>query len=220
MRAVARAGAVRQTRRSKGSEKSLHTERPRLTRNRNFPAYAYLPGRQPHPVRDPAGHSYGISAGAAVASLEAEELLWGHDLFNHGYYWEAHEAWEGLWQTADKRSPLRNLLKGLILCAAAGVKIREGKRAPAVRHAGRAAGLFRQLMLAPERSHCQALGMSPAALADQVLSTASAPPCLTATAPGRPHVVFPFILGDFSCHTPTVANAAEDSPAILAGTGS
>ncbi|WP_235776829.1 DUF309 domain-containing protein [Pseudorhizobium marinum] len=217
---MARAGAVRQTRRSKGSEKSLQTERPRLTRNRNFPAYAYLPGRQPHPVRDPAGHSYGIPAGAAVASLEAEELLWGHDLFNHGYYWEAHEAWEGLWQSADKGSPLRNLLKGLILIAAAGVKIREGKSAPAVRHAGRAAGLFRQLMLAPEGSHGQALGMSPATLADQVLSTASAPPCLTATAPGRPHVVFPFILGDFSCHTPPLANAAEDSPVILPGTGS
>ncbi|MEH6665789.1 MAG: ATPase, T2SS/T4P/T4SS family, partial [Brevundimonas sp.] len=92
--------------------------------------------------------------------------------FNHGYYWEAHEAWEGLWQRADKGSPLRILLKGLILSAAAGVKIREGKGAPAVRHAGRAAGLFRQLMLAPERGYGQALGMSPAALADQAVAVA------------------------------------------------
>ncbi|MER9007639.1 DUF309 domain-containing protein [Mesorhizobium sp. M0862] len=27
---------------------------------------------------------------------------WGIDLFNHGYYWEAHEAWEPLWQTANQ----------------------------------------------------------------------------------------------------------------------
>ncbi|TGQ49534.1 DUF309 domain-containing protein, partial [Mesorhizobium sp. M1C.F.Ca.ET.210.01.1.1] len=25
---------------------------------------------------------------------------WGIDLFNHGYYWEAHEAWEPLWHAA------------------------------------------------------------------------------------------------------------------------
>jgi predicted metal-dependent hydrolase len=70
----------------------------------------------------------------------------GHDYFNFGYYWEAHEAWEGLWQVAGRDTPLRALLKGLILLSAAGVKIREGKRSAAMRHAGRAAGLFRQLM--------------------------------------------------------------------------
>nr|WP_244447982.1 DUF309 domain-containing protein [Neorhizobium vignae] len=55
----------------------------------------------------------------------------GQDLFNHGYYWEAHEAWEGLWQAAKRGSQLRAFLKGLILLSAAGVKIREGKRTPA-----------------------------------------------------------------------------------------
>lgn len=38
-------------------------ERPRLLPKRPFPAYAYLPGRQPHPVRDPAGHSYQVEPG-------------------------------------------------------------------------------------------------------------------------------------------------------------
>ena len=32
--------------------------RPRWLPEKSFPPYAYLPGRQPHPVRDPAGHSY------------------------------------------------------------------------------------------------------------------------------------------------------------------
>jgi hypothetical protein len=59
----------------------------------------------------------------------------GIDLFNHGYYWEAHEAWDPLWQAANRSTPHRLLFKGLILLAAAGVKIREGKQVAATRHA-------------------------------------------------------------------------------------
>ena len=66
----------------------------------------------------------------------------GLDLFNHGYYWGAHEAWEGLWQVADRDGPLRVLFKGLILLSAAAVKIRERKSAAAARHAERAAALL------------------------------------------------------------------------------
>ena len=32
---------------------------PRLVPDRPLPPYAYLPGRYPHPVRDPLGHSFG-----------------------------------------------------------------------------------------------------------------------------------------------------------------
>jgi hypothetical protein len=116
--------------------------RRRLLPTREFPAYAYLPGRHPHPVRDPAGHSFQVPPVHVVATVGSEEYYWGADLFNHGYYWEAHEAWEGLWKVAGKGSEIRCLLKGLILLSAAGVKIREGKRTAAGRHAGRAAGLF------------------------------------------------------------------------------
>ncbi|RWN48757.1 MAG: DUF309 domain-containing protein, partial [Mesorhizobium sp.] len=121
--------------------------RRRWLPEKSFPSYAYLPGRQPHPVRDPAGHSYNSEAMplAAEASLDSDIFLWGLDLFNHGYYWEAHEAWEGLWQVADRGAPLRTLFKGLILFSAAGVNIREGKQAAAMRHAGRAAALLRRL---------------------------------------------------------------------------
>ena len=72
--------------------------RPRWLPEKSFPPYAYLPGRQPHPVRDPAGHSYHVEPMpvAAEAPLGSDVFLWGLDLFNHGYYWEAHEAWEGL----------------------------------------------------------------------------------------------------------------------------
>ena len=107
--------------------------RPRWLPQKSFPPYAYLPGREPHPVRDPTGHSYHVEPipVAAEASLGSDVFLWGLDLFNHGYYWEAHEAWEGLWQVADRDGPLRMLFKGLILLSAAGVKIRERKHVAA-----------------------------------------------------------------------------------------
>ncbi|MFD2055035.1 MULTISPECIES: DUF309 domain-containing protein [Mesorhizobium] len=174
--------------------------RPRCLPERRFPSYAYLPGKQPHPVRDPAGHSYHSEAVPvpAKASLESDMFLWGLDLFNHGYYWEAHEAWEGLWQVADRGDPLRMLFKGLILLSAAGVKIREGKHAAAVRHAGRAAGLLHLLMDTTDQTFARALGMLPAALAEQARAAAGIPANLQATALGQPQPVFDFILGQGS----------------------
>src|ERR1700719_4095251 len=138
---------------------------PRWLTQKSLPPYAYLPGKSPHPVRDPTGHSYHVEpvSVAAEASLSSDAFLWGLDLFNHGYYWEAHEAWEGLWRVADRDGTLRMFFKGLILLSAAGVKIRERKNAAAARHAMRAAALFRQL---PDRTFEHALGMSPAALAE------------------------------------------------------
>ncbi len=69
--------------------------RPRWLIGRRLPSYAYLPGKNPHPVRDPAGHSYKVEPPVpAEASLDSDIFLWGLDLFNHGYYWEAHEAWK------------------------------------------------------------------------------------------------------------------------------
>jgi predicted metal-dependent hydrolase len=63
-------------------------------------------------------------------------------LFNAGYYWEAHEAWEGLWHVYGRHGPTADVLKGLIKLAAAGVKVREG-REPGVRtHARRAGETF------------------------------------------------------------------------------
>ena len=170
--------------------------RPRLLPNRSFPRYAYLPGMGPHPIRDPGGHSYGVQPVLVSASLDSEEFAWGQDLFNHRYYWEAHEAWEGLWQIADRGSPLRAFLKGLILLSATGVKIREGKRTPAMRHARRAGALLRDLTPAPDDHFAHALGMSPVSLAGRAEATAQAMPVLHMTSQGQPESVFDFVLGD------------------------
>jgi hypothetical protein len=99
-------------------------------------------------VSDPAGHSFGRPHVAPVP-LDLERwadnrhYLRGFDLFNHGFYWEAHEAWEGLWHAAGRTGTTAVFLKGLIKLAAAGVKHLEGKPDGVRSHASRAAELWR-----------------------------------------------------------------------------
>lgn len=172
--------------------------RPRLVPERNFPGYAYLPGKHPHPVRDPLGHSYQsdpVTVVAVEVSLSSNVFRWGIDLFNHGYYWEAHEAWEPLWHAAKQSAQHRLFFKGLILLAAAGVKIREGKRVAAARHAARAAALFRRVALLPSRPFEAALGITPAALAVEAEAATTFPTALQEPTPGQlPEPVLNIIL--------------------------
>jgi Domain of unknown function (DUF309) len=170
--------------------------RPRFLPARAFPSYAYLPGRQPHPVRDPAGHSYQaemrVPATGGIES-KSELVYWGIDLFNHGYYWEAHEVWEDLWREAELGSPLRLTFKGLILLAAAGVKIREGKSAAAAKHAGRAAALLRSVEHQPDEFLARALGIPVDKLAAEAGKIGVNAPFAPTSAQVRP--VFTFVLG-------------------------
>jgi hypothetical protein len=53
--------------------------------------------------------------------------LYGVDCYHAGFPWEAHEAWEALWQTAPAGLPQNHLLQGLILLAAAEVKVAQGR---------------------------------------------------------------------------------------------
>ena len=119
----------------------------RLVPDARLPPYSYVTGRFPHPTRDPAGHSFG-HAPAAPARVDpacwnqSRDYLIGFDLFNGGYYWEAHELWEGLWHACGRHGTTADFLKALIKLAAAGVKAREGRFGGVKRHAARAAELF------------------------------------------------------------------------------
>ena len=100
----------------------------RYAPGRPFPVYAFLPGRDPHPTRDPRGHSFGAEAARPPCLppgrwRESEAYLYGVDLYNHGYLWEAHEAWEGLWHASKSDADQAAFLQGLIQCAAAALKI-------------------------------------------------------------------------------------------------
>lgn len=95
-----------------------------------FPSYAFLPGRDPHPTRSSAGHSYSTEAEPPADYFESDDwrsnadYLYGCDLYNHGYLWEAHEAWEGLWHQCKHDASQTEFLQGLIQCAAASLKVR------------------------------------------------------------------------------------------------
>jgi hypothetical protein len=122
---------------------------PRLVPDLSLPPYAFVPGRNPHPESDPAGHSYGRHPAPAVLDpgrwRDCREYLFGLDLFNTGFYWEAHAQWESLWQGAGRKGAVADFVKGLIQLAAAGVKHAEGMPDGVRGHARRAAELFRGL---------------------------------------------------------------------------
>ena len=91
-----------------------------------FPPYRHIPGVTPHPIRDPLGHSYGMDEDHDGEPLspkmwrQNEDYLYGVDLYNFAYWWEAHEAWEGLWHEAE--DTYRLFLQGLIQVSAAFIK--------------------------------------------------------------------------------------------------
>ena len=121
--------------------------------DRPLPPYSYVPGKFPHPISEERGHSFGRAEPPCPVPTEenwraCEPYLWGCDLFNHGYYWEAHEAWEAVWHACGQRGVLADLLKGLIKLAAAGVKAREGKTGGIRRHLLRGAELLRNVQQA------------------------------------------------------------------------
>jgi hypothetical protein len=99
---------------------------PRYTK-RPLPAYRHVPGRTPHPLRDPEGHSFELPP-TALPNLNAadwrtcEHFLYGIDLFNLGYWWECHEVLEGLWHAAGIGTSAAHALQAVIQCAAAHLK--------------------------------------------------------------------------------------------------
>ena len=97
----------------------------RYCSQRPFPPYRHVPGVTPHPIRDPQGHSYGLEEDDCPVSLPAdwrltEDYLYGVDLYNFAYWWEAHEAWEGLWNKTE--DDCRLFLQGLIQISASLIK--------------------------------------------------------------------------------------------------
>ncbi len=154
----------------------------RFAPQRAFPPYAYITGRAPHPRRDPRGHSFGAPEPPPAPFdparwRECDDYLFGIDLFNHGYYWEAHEAWEGLWRASRDADRARGaelraagdardthdggasaatlFLQALIKLAAAGFKARQGRAEGVRRHASVAAALFGEV----EKSYRDFMGL-------------------------------------------------------------
>lgn len=158
------------------------TPPPRYAPDIPLPPSAYVPGHGlPHPVNDPRGHLFNspepaplpldhlpddpASRRCALAALLAADPRWLHalDLFNEGFSWEAHEAWEQFWHALGRTTPEARFVQGLIHFAAAAVKIREGKPAGVTKHTQRARELLGELGAASVgESGVGVLGLDPA----------------------------------------------------------
>ncbi|HEV3122581.1 MAG TPA: DUF309 domain-containing protein [Isosphaeraceae bacterium] len=150
-----------------------------------LPPYSYVPGGPwPHPISHPQGHWAGVRLPrpepiADGRWVESPAYLRGATLFNAGFYWEAHEVWEGLWHAHGRRGPTADLLKALIKLAAAGVKVREGQPAGVATHARRAAALLENVRA---QFGDRYLGLDLGALATCARALEANPPVATASA--------------------------------------
>jgi hypothetical protein len=187
----------------------MPSDPPRLVPDYPFPPYSYVPGYFPHPNSHPAGHSY------RAAQEEFEPLdpdtwsqnhwyLVGIDLFNHGYYWEAHEVWEGLWKAIGRTGTTATFLKGLIKLAAAGVKRCE-RRARSTSHPRRAREHFMEVQARLPGGRTTFAGLS----LDELISFARIAEGLTLVPLDLPaeavELVYPFALRPQTSSEPTTA---------------
>ena len=96
---------------------------PRYCPERRLPGQRYVPGQGPHPsTRAPSVPEPEAWDGDEATLRGHPDYLWGVDLYNQGYYWEAHEAWEDLWRQVETDTRPRRFLQGLIQCTAAALK--------------------------------------------------------------------------------------------------
>jgi hypothetical protein len=171
----------------------------RFVPRESLPPYSYVTGRFPHPTRDPAGHSFGaVPVPCPVPDPDrwrgSRHYLYGLDLFNHGYYWEAHEVWEAAWHACGRAGTAGNFIKGLIKLAAAGVKAREGRPEGVRRHAQRAAELFGQVSSGLPTGQTRYFGLSIPRLIDLASDVARGVIVLGEPTGAPVEVVFPFVL--------------------------
>jgi hypothetical protein len=98
---------------------------------KEFPPYRHVPGLTPHPRCHPQGHRFGqieepVEPFDVSSWKESLDYLYGVDLYNFAFYWEAHEAWEGIWKTTARRDTPGLYLQGLIQISAALIKRHQG----------------------------------------------------------------------------------------------
>ena len=113
------------------SETELNLGRKRYSSSK-FPPYRFIPGVHPHPTNSPEGHSFEddedeVDKWNSDLWSDNQNYLYGIDLYNYHFYWEAHEAWEGLWTVSVRNSSEHMFLQGLIKLGAALLKIRMAK---------------------------------------------------------------------------------------------
>ena len=91
-----------------------------------MPSFRFIPGQGPHPNHLAKGSHMPEFPPPGPLSLDSWQnsahYLYAVDLFNYGYWWEAHEVLEVLWVIAKRDTPTGIFLQGLIQISAALLK--------------------------------------------------------------------------------------------------
>ena len=100
-----------------------------------LPQGRYVPGQSARPAAGTFAqvvrHTPPVTTSATAQTNRA--WLYGIDLINAGYYWEAHEVLEPVWLRARLNSRERALVQGMIQLANAALKVKMGRPAAALR---------------------------------------------------------------------------------------
>ncbi len=110
-----------------------------------LPQYAYLPGKMQRALTRTDIPSFEVLPLSLKKWNENEAYLYGIDLFNHGFYYEAHEVWEELWHEVGHKTLPGKFLKILIQLSAIQLKLLSEEPSPAKRLAQRAQALLLEL---------------------------------------------------------------------------
>lgn len=86
-----------------------------------FPKTPYIPGKGVRFSVEPLFAPYDVGELSSDGAAHNVVFLYGVDLFNSGYYWEAHEAWEAVWHKEGNLS-VKRTIQGLIQITAGFVK--------------------------------------------------------------------------------------------------
>ena len=110
-------------------------DRPRYT-TRTLPPYRHLPFQNAHPFMDKDGHSYGEELTAPTSFgpenwQDCADYLYSIDLFNHGFWWDAHERLKQVSIAAGRESECGLFVQGLIQISAALLKYSMEEHVPA-----------------------------------------------------------------------------------------
>jgi hypothetical protein len=96
-----------------------------------LPLRKYIPGKGIHPDKHPDGSHIPRLPPQDVKFgqdnwRKSQRYLYAIDLFNQGYWWEAHEVLEKLWIQTGRTTPIARFIQGIIQTSAALLKATRG----------------------------------------------------------------------------------------------
>lgn len=101
----------------------------------DLPGWAHLPGVTEGADKVPLDAAKALLPGRFEGPPAADHpaILYGIELCDRGYYWEAHEVLEAAWRATAQNGRDRQALRAIIQLANAGLKLRMGRPRAALR---------------------------------------------------------------------------------------